>query len=74
MDDRELLEHIGTTINLKLEHGWYYAAICGVTVRVWDKPCIIIVGMALDQEEAISDALKQLKAMMFKIICMRKNT
>lgn len=74
MDDQELLEHIGTTIDLKLEHGWYYAAICGVDVRVWGAPCIITVGMAQNQEEAIADGLNQLKAMMFKFICLRLKT
>jgi hypothetical protein len=74
VNDRELLEHIGVEIETNEKRGWWYATAFGRVVTVHDNRAILTVGMATTEEESISDAYKQLKAMVFKMVCLRVKT
>ena len=74
MNDRELLEHIGGDVETNEKRGWWYATVFGRDVDVYAIKSILTVGMATTEEESISDALMQLKAMVFKMACFREKS
>jgi len=71
MNDRELLEHIGGEVETNEKHGWWYATVSGRDVDVYAIKSILTVGMATTEEESISSACSQVKAMVFKLVCLR---
>lgn len=72
MNDKELLEHIGANLETREKRGWWYTTVFGKPVRVGNARSIITVSMSQAKEASYTDALILLKAMLFKIVCMKK--
>lgn len=74
MNDKEILENLGTRIESREKRGWWYTTVYGRQVEVFDVESIITVSMSKTEEDSITDALKQLKAMVFKMVCFHKTS
>lgn len=72
MNDKEILENIGARIESREKRGWWYTTVYGRQVVVFDSASILTVSMSKTEEGSITDALNQLKAMVFKMVCFRE--